>query len=304
MLAQAFEASVRYATSSATRVIAVEKECVMDHRTRAPRGANVAAALVAIAVLSATMSATAACVARSGPQATALVELFTSEGCSSCPPADRWLASTFRGTASTTSIPLAFHVDYWDRLGWKDRFAAALYTERQYTAMRANRATFVYTPQVLVQGKSIADWSTGSRDRGTAPAIAVANGSPARADIVLDAVPQQGAVAVKARAQVPRAVNRKDAALYVALVQSGLVSEVNAGENAGVHLAHDHVVRTLRGGAALDAGGAASLDVVFPVPADGGSATTIVAFVQNPKTGDVLQALAMPVSPETCAAAP
>ena len=272
----------------------------MDHRFRTLRRANAAAVLVAIITLTATAGATAACVARSGPQAAALVELFTSEGCSSCPPADRWLASTFRGAASTTAIPLAFHVDYWDRLGWKDRFATAAYTERQYTAMRANRATFVYTPQVLVQGKSIADWNAGSGNRGAAPAIAAANAAPARAEITLEAVQTQGSVAVKALAQVPGTANRKDATIYVALVQSGLSSEVKAGENAGVRLAHDHVVRTLRGGAPIDASGKASLETVLPVPADGGTATTVVAFVQNPNTGDVLQVLALPVSPDTC----
>jgi hypothetical protein len=272
----------------------------MDLRFRTLRRANAAAVLVAIITVTATAGASAACVARSGPQAAALVELFTSEGCNSCPPADRWLASTFPGAASATAIPLAFHVDYWDRLGWKDRFATAAYTERQYTAMRANHATFVYTPQVLVQGKSIADWNAGSRNRGAAPAIAAANAAPARAEITLEAVPTQGSVAVKALAQVVGDANRKDATIYVALVQSGLSSEVKAGENAGVRLAHDHVVRALRG-ALIDASGRAALETVLPVPADGGTATTVVGFVQNPNTGDVLQALALPLSPDTCA---
>ena len=274
----------------------------MDHGFPALRRANAAAILVAIAsAVMVTPPVTAACVARSGAQTTAMVELFTSEGCSSCPPADRWLMSTFRGAPSAGAIPLAFHVDYWDRLGWKDRFATAEYTERQYTAMRANRSTFVYTPQVLVQGKSVSNWNTGSRNSGAGPAIAAANGAPARAEITLEAVAQRGAVAVKVGTQVPDAANRNDAALYLALVQSGLVSEVKAGENAGVRLAHDHVVRTLRGGTAVDASGVASLDIALPVPADGGSGTTLVAFVQNPNTGDVLQALALPLSTETCA---
>ena len=74
--------------------------------------------------------------------------------------------------------PLAFHVDYWDRLGWKDRFAAAAFTERQYDAMRANRARFVYTPQVLVQGRDFPEW----RERGGAAALATTGARPPRRD--------------------------------------------------------------------------------------------------------------------------
>src|SRR6185369_5141540 len=72
------------------------------------------------------------CAATSGPRIVPLVELYTSEGCNSCPPADRWLSSTVPAAANgQTAIALAFHVDYWDRLGWKDRFATAAWTERQ-----------------------------------------------------------------------------------------------------------------------------------------------------------------------------
>jgi len=99
----------------------------------------------------------AQCTALSGPGTAALVELYTSEGCNSCPPADRWLGSRF-AARDIRAVPLAFHVDYWDRLGWVDRFASPAYTARQYASMRANRATFVYTPQVLVQGRDFAAW--------------------------------------------------------------------------------------------------------------------------------------------------
>src|ERR1700709_639060 len=83
---------------------------------------------------------------QSGALRAPVVELYTSEGCSSCPPADRWL-SGFKADPST--VALAFHVDYWDRLGWKDRFASAAFTERQSRQQAVNGARFSYTPQVV-----------------------------------------------------------------------------------------------------------------------------------------------------------
>ncbi len=127
-------------------------------------------------------AAGAACVATSGAGTVALVELYTSEGCDSCPPADRWLAATFRGDgAAARAVPLAFHVDYWDRLGWKDRLATPAYTERQYAAMRANRARFVYTPQVLVQGRDFPGWrETGRGSEAAARVPSNARPAPRR----------------------------------------------------------------------------------------------------------------------------
>jgi len=275
--------------------------------TRHLRLSAVAPAVAALALFAgsavALPAAGSACVAQSGPQTTALVELYTSEGCSSCPPADRWLASTFRANAQAAgAIPLAFHVDYWDRLGWKDRFATAAYTERQYAAMRANRSRFVYTPQVLVQGKDIPHWrgDTG----GAATAIAAASARPARAQITLTAVPQRGGVAVRAAVRVADAADRKGAALHIALVDSGLVSDVKAGENSGERLAHDHVVRAFRDGPSVDAAGAVAAEMIFALPAEAGQAAMLVAFVQNEGTGDVLQAVALPLSSPACSIAP
>src|SRR5436190_19967472 len=123
------------------------------------------------------------CRAASGSQVGPLVELYTSEGCDSCPPADRWLAAEFPAVdTGSRAIALAFHVDYWDRLAWADRFAMASYTQRQYAAMRANRATFVYTPQVLLQGHDLQDWQNER-----AATVETAARAPARATIALEA---------------------------------------------------------------------------------------------------------------------
>ena len=253
------------------------------------------AALVAATLGVAPVSgATPACSAHSGRQMVALVELYTSEGCDSCPPADRWLSSTFApGQDNEGAVALAFHVDYWDRLGWKDRFATAAWTKRQYDSARAARSDLVYTPQVLLQGRDLRDWHAETR---SGPAIAAAARSPARAEISLDVAPQSGAVAVNATAHVPTAAQRKGAVLFVALTENGLASDVKAGENKGKRLVHDHVVRDLRGDIAIGPAGDGSGTVVLPLPAEAGKAPTIVAFVQNTETGEVLQTLALPLA--------
>ena len=195
------------------------------------------------------------------------------------------------GAIGAKAVALAFHVDYWDRLGWKDRFAAPAYTERQYDVTRTGGARFAYTPQVVIQGKDFSDW----RGRNAVAALAAINARPARASIAVDAAARPGAIAVHAVAGVALPADRKDAVLLLALTQDSLVSDVKAGENAGVRLTHDHVVRALRTGPAVGAGGVAEFDAVLPLPAEAGTATTVVAFVQNARTGDVLQAQALPL---------
>jgi hypothetical protein len=173
---------------------------------------------------------------------------------------------------------LAFHVDYWDRLGWKDRFASAQYTARQRAAMRANGATFVYTPQFLVQGRDV---EASRRVR----AVDAARTLAARASISLESA----AASVTVRADVDAAA-RRDATLWLAYTDSGLVTDVKAGENRGVRLTHDHVVRALHGPFAADK----PVDVAIAHPAERGQHPALVAFVQNAATGEVLQSLTLP----------
>ena len=134
----------------------------------------------------------------------------------------------------------------------------------------------------------------------SAAALAAVAAKPARARIELEAQAQRGEIAVKANASVPAGSDRKNTALFVAFADSRLVSEVKAGENAGVRLTHDHVVRSLRGGIPVTAAGDASGEVTLPIPAEAGTATTVVAFVQNTQNGDVLQALELPIGPDAC----
>jgi hypothetical protein len=246
--------------------------------------------IVAAMLLLAPATAIADCTARSPDHSVALLELYTSEGCDSCPPADRWLSRFNPAKESNRVVPLALHVDYWDRLGWKDRFASPIFTDRQREQMRRQHSSFVYTPQVLLQGRDFPQWHSGG---DPSRAIATINSKPARATIELGAETSRSDVKVDLRVRVPDPRDRQHAVVAVVLVQSGLVSDVKTGENAGKRLAHDHVVRQWRAGPSLDANGEAVAQLTLTLPADPGP-LTIVAFAENSATGEVLQALALP----------
>lgn len=256
---------------------------------------TMAAAATLAAAFSAAGTDAAVCKATSGPATAALVELYTSEGCNSCPPADKWLSAAIApGGSGAGAIALAFHVDYWNRLGWPDRFAANAWTERQHAVAQANGASFVYTPQVTLQGRDFPGW----RNKDAASAIAAAQTRPARATLALEARVDGGAVRFDATADVPAPADRRGAVLYVALTDSGHVSDVKAGENKGVRLMHDHVVRALSRTTTLAGDGSARQTSSLAWPKDAGRVPTLVAVMQNAATGDVLQALALPL--EAC----
>src|SRR5271169_1166714 len=115
-------------------------------------------AILAIALLMPTFSF-AACDVKSGPKTAALVELYTSEGCSSCPPADKQLSQFPSPEYSLGQVvPISLHVDYWDYIGWKEPFAQAQFSERQSWLVRANGHKTVYTPHFFVSGIEVRDW--------------------------------------------------------------------------------------------------------------------------------------------------
>jgi hypothetical protein len=234
-------------------------------------------------------SLAAECNARSGPNTAALVELYTSEGCDSCPPADRWL-STFAAAprASRLAVPIAFHVDYWNSLGWTDVYSDARFSERQRQLARAGGARMVYTPQVILGGRDFASWRSG----GAAKALDAVGMRPAQAQIEIAA---SGASA-RVVASVAPGTRVEDVALVVALTQNGITTKVKAGENRGETLRHDFVVRDIKTFRAWSGDRPAiTADVTFPARVDWRlDQMRFVAFVQDLRTADVLQALACP----------
>jgi hypothetical protein len=128
-------------------------------------------------------SAAMMCDARSPEHTVALLELFTSEGCSSCPPADRWLQGLKgQGLGLDKVVPLSLHVGYWDAIGWKDPYAQARFTDRQRDYARQQRAASVYTPQVVLAGQDFRRWGDAElRSALAAPASRPVRGSRSRA---------------------------------------------------------------------------------------------------------------------------
>jgi hypothetical protein len=246
-----------------------------------------AVALAAVAFEATSNAAHAACTAQSPAHTVALVELYTSEGCSDCPPADQWLGK-LKAAGLSSVVPLALHVDYWDYIGWKDPFAKALFSARQRDLSSIQGKSFVYTPQVLLGGRDFRKWSAARDFDGEVKRI---NAMPAKASIALAlSESRNGVMEAKASAQ-PLDKSAADAVLYLALTESGLSNRVSAGENRGVTLSHDWVAREWTGPVALAGAKGAQATANSRLAAGRGAA---VAFVQDRRSGEILQALALP----------
>jgi hypothetical protein len=232
------------------------------------------------------------CIAESGRHTTALVELYTSEGCSSCPPADRWLSSLApRGYTPERVVPLALHVDYWDYIGWKDPYAKRDFSLRQRKLSQLQRMALVYTPQVLLQGRDFRGWGSRAFDE----AVASINARPAKAKLRLEiGARKPGAMDVRAFAQLADTREQEDVALYLAAYENRLESRVTAGENRGRKLAHDHVVLEWQGPIAFSGQTLAEQRWLPLLPKADPEHSGVVGFVQNRRTGEVLQALMRP----------
>lgn len=166
---------------------------------------------------------------RSGPEQVTMLELYTSEGCSSCPPADRWLSNLVgRPGLWQQFVPLAFHVDYWDYIGWKDRFASAAYGKRQSRYRNEGGIRVVYTPGIIANGKEWRQWRTANEPGST--------GSTAG---LLAAHVDAGNASIRFS---PSTITIESAVANIVLLGFGLKSDVQAGENRGRQLTNDFVV--------------------------------------------------------------
>ena len=205
----------------------------------------------------------------SGEKRVHLLELYSSEGCSSCPPAEAWLGELRDAPGLWREfVPVAFHVDYWDRLGWRDKFARKEYTARQYAYADRWRSENVYTPEFVLDG---AEWR---RTRGNSNLVF----PPARAELLSAVYAADGTCRVTF-------AGAGDWEVHAALLGAGITSRVRAGENGGRVLHHDFVVLALKT-ARLERG---SADLNLPIPREDGIARHALAVWITP--GNELSAL-------------
>ncbi len=245
--------------------------------------------LLAAVVFMPAHAATSSCAVSSASTIVPLVELYTSEGCSSCPPADAWLSQQLFKPSSKANF-LAFHVDYWDEIGWPDRFANHTYTLRQQARAQQNRSNTVYTPQVMIGQHTQVNWRANSESAGIIQRIGA---QPAMANIRVQA--QHTGTRWNATVQVSSKIALADARWFVATYQDGLKTHVKAGENKGLLLSHNHVVRQWLGPYALsDHNSSSKLISINLQAAEKINQTGLLVLLENTKNGEVYQSLDMP----------
>ncbi|MCP4075983.1 MAG: DUF1223 domain-containing protein [Gammaproteobacteria bacterium] len=189
------------------------------------------------ALFSPQLSANEAVTVKSGLYQTAVIELYTSEGCSSCPPADRWLNQLTKVPSNELDkLVLAFHVDYWDYIGWKDIYARPSFTNRQRHLARLNQQKSIYTPEFFVNG---------SEARGTQSVVnktQLSNKVLSTVDMELTFQQQKNNIVINLSSKFDPELL---AFVHFVVYENNLSSQVKRGENAGKHLQHQQVVRYL-----------------------------------------------------------
>jgi hypothetical protein len=223
------------------------------------------------------------------PRRPVVLELFTSEGCSSCPPADALLRrlANERTIAGAEVIPLELHVDYWNSLGWADPFSSPVYSARQRAYSEAMGRRGSYTPQLVVDGTAEL---LGSHESGARHAIEAASSAPkAKVEIERD-----GAKFVISVAQQPSAAG---AEVLVGVTESNLTTAVPRGENGGQTLAHGPVVRDLRHAGTVGANGTFRAPFEASLAGVRADQARIFAFLQRPSDLKIVGAASIAVKP-------
>jgi hypothetical protein len=208
----------------------------------------------------------------SGETQSTLIELFTSEGCSSCPPAEKWLSALKSNQDLWKKIvPVAFHVDYWDHLGWRDRFAKPEFTSRQQRYAAAWGGDSVYTPGFVVNGKEWRSWFGGN----------VIPASSTKVGVLRLSLGDGGKLSAR---YIPEAKQARRLALNVALLGNNLESDVKRGENSGRKLRHDFVVLDLIETGMVNESNAWSGSIVLPRRAGDDKPSALAAWITENET--------------------
>lgn len=209
----------------------------------------------------------------------ALLELYTSEGCSSCPPADELLGKIQNEYRDKNVFVLAYHVDYWDKQGWKDIFSNADFTKRQYDYAQFMDKEPIYTPQVIINGKT--DY-IGSQETILRNGIKSALSRPALTNLSLETAQNSNVLSVQYNVES----TSKNSRLLLALVQKEAKSKVKRGENAHRVLSHYQIVRQLQT-VNLNKGkkGTATISLPKNYNAQG---FEVIGFVQDADSGVIL----------------
>ncbi|WP_183562280.1 DUF1223 domain-containing protein [Mucilaginibacter sp. SP1R1] len=216
-----------------------------------------------------------------GDKGFAVIELFTSEGCSSCPPADELVAKIQKEDKDKPVYILAFHVDYWNRLGWKDVFSSAEYSKRQSEYAGWLKLQSVYTPQIVVNGKKE---FVGSEEGTLRNAITAGLRTASTATLALTAQKDQARVAINYHV----IGTDKNSGLLLALVQKTAQTRVERGENGGRTLSHVQIVRKIK---SLPLGSGENGNTNITLPDDFNTRDwELIGFVQNKVNGAILAA--------------
>jgi hypothetical protein len=237
------------------------------------------------AVWAANRAAPAGPLPASGPPV--VVELFSSEGCSSCPPADAWLRSLDRAQSldGVPLIALEEHVDYWDGLGWRDPFGQPQFGERQQAYARVLSDRRVYTPEIVIDGRAVVQ--NGDEDEAARAARASAKGP--RATVALSRTGSR--VRIDATDIPP--LSDDSAEIWLAVTERGITSDVLRGENGGRHLLHAPIVRILRRVGVAQAGAFHGEVAIDLNPGWAPGALRVVAFVQRAQSKQIVGANAI-----------
>lgn len=212
----------------------------------------------------------------------AVVELFTSEGCSSCPPADAAIAKIEKESAGKPVYILAYHVDYWNRLGWKDAFSSAEFSHRQSVYAHWLNISQVYTPQAIVNGRKE---FVGSEEGTLRQSISTGLATAAKTTLSLGDVK---IIDGRATLKYSTEGNGTNTALVLALVEKNATTAVKAGENSGRTLAHVQIVVKLQ---QIILNGSKSDTTSIELPKNFNAQNfEVIGFVQNTQNGGILAA--------------